>query len=140
MRLFSRCRQGLSRTSGNDRGSAVVENLLVTVLLTTLALAVVQLALALHVRTTVADAASEGARFGSLAGNGTAEAVQRTRTLIDTAIGDGYVTRVRAAYGDYRGRPSIAVTVDGTLPVIGLLGVGEGLHAVGRAAVETLED
>ncbi|WP_243696180.1 TadE/TadG family type IV pilus assembly protein [Labedella phragmitis] len=125
---------------GNDRGSAVVENLLVTVLLTTLALAVIQLALALHVRTTVVDAASEGARFGALAGNGPAEAVERTRALIDAAIGDGYTTRVSAAYGNYRGRASMAVTVDGTLPVIGLLGVGEGLHAVGRAAVETLED
>jgi hypothetical protein len=126
--------------SVNDRGSAVVENLLVTVLLTTLALAVVQVALALHVRTTVVDAASEGARFGALVGNGPDEAVVRTRALIDTAIGDGYATRVGATYGDYRGRPSLAVTVDGTLPVIGLLGVGEGLHAVGRAAVESLDE
>lgn len=124
----------------DDRGSAVVENLLVTVLLTTLALAVIQLALALHVRTTVADAASEGARFGALAGNGPEDAVERTRALIDSAIGDGYATEIRAAYGDYRGHAAIAVTVDGTLPVIGLLGVGEGLHAVGRSAVETLDE
>lgn len=123
-----------------ELGSAVVENLLVTVLLTTLALAVVQLALALHVRTTVSDAASEGARYGALAGNGPADAVQRTGELIDEAIGDGYASRIQAAYGDYRGHAAIAVTVDGTLPVIGLLGVGEGLHAVGRAAVETLDD
>lgn len=140
MRLGPRRRHGPLGTSADDHGSAVVENLLVTVLLTTLAFAVVQLALALHVRTTVVDAAAEGARFGALAGNGPADAAERTRALIDTAIGDGYATRVQAGYGDYRGRPSIAVTVEGTLPVIGLIGVGEGLHAVGRAAVETLED
>jgi hypothetical protein len=124
----------------DDRGSAVVENLLVTVLLTTLALAVVQLALALHVRTTVSDAASEGARYGALAGNGPADAVERTGALIDAAIGDGYATRIDSAYGEYRGHASLAVTVEGTLPVIGLLGVGEGMYAVGRAAVETLDE
>ncbi|WP_243694947.1 TadE/TadG family type IV pilus assembly protein [Labedella populi] len=118
----------------------MVENLLVTILLTTLALSVVQLALALHVRTTVVDAASEGARFGALAGNGPADAVARTRSLIVTAVGDGYANEVSAAYGDYRGHPSIAVTVEGTLPLVGLLGVGEGLNAVGRAAVETLDE
>ena len=116
-----------------DRGSAVVENLLVTILLTTLALAVVQLALALHVRSTVSDAASEGARYGALAGNGPADAIGRTGQLIDTAIGDGYASRITAGYGDYRGHSALAVTVDGTLPVIGLLGVG-------RAAVENLDE
>jgi hypothetical protein len=126
--------------TASERGSAVVENLLVTILLTTLALGVVQLALALHVRTTVSDAASEGARFGALAGNGPREAITRTHDLIDTAIGDGYVSTVTAEYGDYRGHAALAVTVDGTLPVIGLLGVGEGLRAVGRAAVETLDE
>lgn len=124
----------------DERGSAVVENLLVTVLLTALALGVLQLALALYVQTTVADAAAEGARFGALAGNGPAEATGRTRTLIDAAIGDGYVSEVSADYGDYRGQAALAVTVEGTLPVIGLLGVGEGMHAVGRAAVETLDE
>ncbi|WP_279432500.1 TadE/TadG family type IV pilus assembly protein [Labedella endophytica] len=123
-----------------ERGSAVVENLLVTILLTTLALAVVQLALALHVRTTVSDAASEGARFGALAGRGPDDAVSRTRALIDAAIGDGYATSIEAEYTDYRGHAAMTVTVDGVLPVIGLLGVGEGLHADGRAAVETVDD
>jgi Flp pilus assembly protein TadG len=123
-----------------DRGSAVVENLLVTLLLTTLALAVVQLALALHVRTTVVDAASEGARYGALAGNTPTDAVARTEHLISAAIGDGYVAEVSASSGDYRGHGAVIVQVNGTLPVIGLLGVGEGLHAVGRAAVESLEE
>lgn len=125
--------------SSDDDGSAVVQNLRVTILLTALALSVVQFALALHVRTTVIDAASEGARFGALAGNGPRDAVARTQSLIGAAIGDGYTTDVAAAYGAYRGHPSLIVTVEGTLPVIGLLGVGEGLHAVGRASVETLD-
>ncbi len=128
------------RAARRDDGSAVVENLLVTVLLTALALAVVQFALALHVRTTVTDAASEGARFGALAGNGTTEAIDRTRDLIGTAVGEGYVNAVSASRARDGGQESLVVTVTGTLPVIGLLGVGEGLHAVGRAAVETVDE
>lgn len=135
-----RHRRALGGGVSVDRGSAVVENLLVTILLTTLALAVVQLALALHVRTTVSDAASEGARFGALAGRGPDDAISRTRDLIDAAIGDGYATSIEAHYADYRGHSAMTVTVDGVLPVIGLLGVGEGLHAVGRAAVESVDD
>ncbi|MET0782884.1 MAG: TadE/TadG family type IV pilus assembly protein, partial [Leifsonia flava] len=66
----------------DERGSAVVEFTLVSVLLTTLALAVVQLALALHVRNTVIDAAAEGARYAALADNTLADGEERTRMLI----------------------------------------------------------
>ncbi|WP_414172598.1 TadE/TadG family type IV pilus assembly protein [Clavibacter tessellarius] len=44
----------------DDRGSAPAEFVMVGALLVVLALSVVQLALALHVRTTVLDAAAEG--------------------------------------------------------------------------------
>ena len=47
----------------------MAEFTLVGVLLTVLALAVVQLALALHVRNTLLDAAAEGARYAALAGS-----------------------------------------------------------------------
>lgn len=132
---------GSEHSSGTraDTGSAVVENLLVTIILTALALAVVQLALTLHVRSTIADAAVEGARHGALAGNGAADAVARTRALIEMALGDGYVSDVSASSGDYRGHASVIVTVEGVLPLVGLVGVEEGVHAVGRAAVESIE-
>ena len=45
-----------------DRGSAVVEFALVTPLLLLVALAVLQVTLALHVRSTLTAAAAEGAR------------------------------------------------------------------------------
>ena len=55
-----------SRLLRDEEGSAVAEFSLVGVLLTALLLAVVQLALALHVRNTVLDAAAEGARYAAL--------------------------------------------------------------------------
>lgn len=123
----------------DDEGSAAVEFVLVGVLLTALVLAVVQLALALHVRNTVLDAAAEGARFGALADNVPADGVVRTRELIAEAVGADYAGDVSVATGEWMGHPALTVTVRTTLPVIGLLGVPSGLEVSGHAAIETLD-
>ena len=98
-----------------------------------------QLALALHVRNTVLDAAAEGARYAALAGSSEGEGVERTRDLIDAAISADYAQDVRASRSSVGGVPVVAVTVRATLPVIGLLGVEHGLEVTGHAAVEHLE-
>jgi Flp pilus assembly pilin Flp len=123
----------------DETGSAVVEFTLVGLLLTFLALAVIQLGLALHVRNTVLDAAAEGARFGALADNAPVDGVSRTRTLITEAIGADYATDIAVGTGDWMGHPAVTVTVRTTLPVVGLLGVGGGLEVSGHAALETLD-
>lgn len=122
----------------DETGSAVAEFALVGAILTVLTVSVLQLALALHVRNTVLDAASEGARFAALADNTQADGIARCRTLITAAIGDGYAQNVTAASGSWRGHPAITITVRTTLPVIGLLGVAEALEVSGHAAVETV--
>jgi hypothetical protein len=99
----------------------------------------VQLALALHVRNTVLDAAAEGARYAALAGSGEQAGVARTRDLIGAAISGefaGDITARRTAIG---GLPAVAITVRTTMPVIGLLGFERGLEVTGHAAVETLD-
>ena len=108
-------------------------------LLTVLALAVVQLALALHVRNTLLDAAAEGARFAALAGSSVSDGTARTRDLISAAISAEYARDVRAGTTSVAGVPLVEVTVTATLPVIGLLGVEHGLEVSGHAALETLE-
>ena len=126
------------RCRATDEGSAVVEFVLVGVLLTLLTLAVLQLGLALHIRNTVQDAASEGARFAALADNTPADGIQRTRDLITAAIGGGYARAVTAERGQWRGHPVAIVRVRAPLPVIGLIGVERGLEVTGHAAIETL--
>ena len=111
---------------------------MVSALLTVLVLSVLQLGLALHVRNTVLDAASEGARFGALADNTLADGVTRTRDLITAALGPGYAGDVTAGYGSYLGHPAAIVTVHAPLPLIGLIGLDDGLEVDGHAAVETL--
>jgi hypothetical protein len=102
-------------------------------------LAVVQLALALHVRNTVLDAAAEGARFAALAGSSAGAGEQRTRDLIGAAISPTYASDVSASSTSIGGAPAIAVTVRTALPVIGLLGPPRGLEVTGHAAIETIE-
>lgn len=123
----------------DDRGSAPVEFVLVGVLLTFLTLAVLQLALALHVRNTVLDSAAEGARYGALADNEPADSVQRTIELISTAIGPDYARDVSVREGSWMGVPAVIVTVRTTLPLAGLLGPDRALEVEGHAARETLD-
>lgn len=122
----------------DDSGSATAEFVMVGALLTVLTLSVMQLGLALHIRNTVLDAASEGARFGALADNSLADGVERTRDLIQTALGPGYAQDITASYGTYLGHPAAIVTVHAPLPLIGLVGIDDGLEVEGHAAVETL--
>ncbi|MCU1584658.1 MAG: hypothetical protein JWM49_1214 [Microbacteriaceae bacterium] len=122
-----------------ERGSAAAEFVLVAGLLTVLTLSVMQLALALHIRNTALDAASEGARFAALADNGLDDGVARTRDLLSTAIGDRYAADVTAAYVSFAGHDSAQVTVRSPLPLFGLVGIPGGLEVTGHASVETLE-
>ncbi len=111
---------------------------MVAALLTVLTLSVIQLGLALHIRNTVQDAASEGARYAALADSSLDAGVQRTGDLISAAIGDSYASDVTATYADYDGFPATTVTVRTTLPLMGLVGIDGALEVQGHAAVEKL--
>lgn len=121
-----------------ESGSAVAEFVMVGALLTILTLSVIQLGLALLIRNTVLDAASEGARYAALADNGLGDGVERTSELITVALGPTYAQDVSAEYGSYLGHPAAIITVRAPLPLIGLIGIEHGLEVEGHAAVETL--
>lgn len=122
----------------DDDGSAVVEFALVGALLVVLALGVVQLALALHVRNTVADAAAEGARYAALADVPARAGAERAEELIATALGGSYPASASASETSGFGYPAVRVEVRAPLPVIGLLGPAGVIEVEGHAARETL--
>ncbi len=68
-----------------ERGSAVVDFVLVMVLLVPLVLGIVQLGLVLHVRNTLTAAASDGARAGAPLGATPEDAEVRARRMITDA-------------------------------------------------------
>ncbi|GAA1498843.1 TadE family protein [Paeniglutamicibacter kerguelensis] len=111
---------------GGQRGSAVAEFVMVSALLIAVFLGVVQLALALHVRNTLMDAAASGARYGTLADRGAADGVQRTRELIAGALNPGFAREVQGQVVEIGGRPGLVITVRAGIPLIGMVpGFGE---------------
>ncbi|MFM1964566.1 MAG: hypothetical protein RL134_291 [Actinomycetota bacterium] len=105
-----------------DRGSAVVEFALVTPLLLLVALAVLQITLALHVRSTLTAAAAEGARAGALAGSGLGVAEGRTRDVLADALGGDAAEDIVATRTRVDGVDVVRVRVTARLPLIGTLG------------------
>jgi len=120
----------------NERGSAVVDFLLVSLLATVLMLGVVQLALTLHVRNVLIDSAAEGARYAALDGHDLHDGVARTRALIEAALPAPYTQDVRAGMTTQDGVSLVQVQVRGPVPVLGLLGPGGLIDVTGRAVAE----
>ncbi|MFH5878058.1 TadE family protein [Arthrobacter sp. NA-172] len=118
----------------DERGSAVVDFVLVGGLLTVFFLAIIQLTLVLHVHNTLVDAASSGARYGTLADRTPSDARERTADLIGTALNADYSRDISTSEASSRGIRTLEVIVRAPLPVIGLIGAGPGLEVRGHAA------
>ena len=119
-----------------EEGSAVVDFALVGALVVTVALALLQLALGLHVRNVLIDAAGEGARRAALVGGTTAEAEARVRALAGAALSEDCVQAVQVRRTRTGDLAVVEVRVLARLPVLGLLGPGGGLAVTGHAVDE----
>jgi len=112
---------------------------MVSAMLVLLTVTVLQIGFALHVRTTLLDAAGEGARHAGLFGAGLEAGEERAADLIAMSIGGGYAESVVASTTELDGAPVVAVTVRSPLPLIGLLGLPDALEVTGHAPQETLD-
>jgi Flp pilus assembly protein TadG len=125
------------RSADRERGSAVVEFTLVSVVLTALLLGVLQLGLVLHVRNTLVACAAEGARVAANADRGPADGVAATRALVTSALSADFARDVTAAtVAGAGGTRLVEVSVAAPLPLVGLLGPDRRLHVVGHAVEE----
>ena len=131
-----RMRPRLVREESSDEGSAVAEFVIAGAFVVLLLLSVVQLALALHVRTVAIDAASEGARLGARSGMTLDDARERARDLLAESLSTAYARDVAARTVVRDGATLVEVRVDAPLPVIALLGPSSGLSVTGHALVE----
>lgn len=120
-----------------DRGSAVVEFVLVGALVTVLLTGVLQLAMVMHVRSTLIDCAAEGARHGALLGSSPRAGAERTRELVAGALSAPYAREVTPRVTTLAGADVLEITVTAPLPVLGLLGPSGALSVSGRALVES---
>ena len=108
--------------SRGERGSAAVDFVLVGPLLLLVALGVLQLTLALYVRTTITSAAAEGARAAALSGANLDAGSRRTRTLLGQTMAGDAVRKVSAQREVRDGLLVVTVDVEANLPLVGLLG------------------
>ena len=124
------------RSPGGEDGSAVVEFALVSALLAVLFLAVLQVGVALYVRSTLVAAAAEGARYGADADRTPADGVRRTQDLVAQSLSPSYARDVTADYALVDGLPTVVVRVRAPLPLLGLVGPGGDLVVEGHALAE----
>ena len=128
----------MPRPRRGDRAAAVVDFVLVMVLLVPLVLGVIQVGLVLHVRNTLAAAASDGARYGATVDRSPADAAARTRATIGEAISGRYADAVSAHEVVVAGSEGVVVEVHATVPALGLFGPGVELSVEGHAVKEVL--
>jgi hypothetical protein len=119
-----------------ERGSAVVDFVLVLVVLVPVFLGVLQVALVLLVRNTLASAAAEGARYAATLDRGPGDGAARTRSQIDGALSGRFARDVDAHPATVDGAPGIEVVVHATVPALGIGGPGVELTVSGHAVEE----
>jgi Flp pilus assembly protein TadG len=120
----------------NERGSALVDFVLVAVLLVPLFLGLLQVALVLHVRNSLASAAAEGARRAATIGSGPGDGVARTRAQIAASVGNRFVTGVEPRRVLVDGAPAVEIVVHARVPALGLGGPAVSFDVSGRAVEE----
>ena len=126
----------LSRRHRDERGSAIVDFVIVVVLLLPLVAGVLQLALVLYARNTAMAAASDGARYGATLGHGPADGVTRTRSLLDGVSASSFMKDVTGSATTLQGAPAVAVTVAVRVPALGITGPAVNLTVIGHAVRE----
>ena len=129
-------------TTGHDgeRGRAVVDFVLVSILIVTLLLAVLQVAVYVHVRNVVTASAQEGARYAanadvdSAAGAGRTVEIVARATSVQTAEG---LACTSAEEADPGGAILVVVRCSGSVPsLLAVLGNLLPLEVTGRAMKE----
>ena len=121
----------------DERGAAVVDFVLVSLVLVPLVLGLIQVGLVLHVRNTLAAAATEGARYGATIDRSPADGAARTRQQIDGALASRFAEDVSGRRESAGGVPTVVVTVRAVVPPLGLWGPGVALTVTGHGVQET---
>jgi len=122
----------------SERGSATAEFVLVGTMLTLLFLAVLQLAIDLHVRNVLAACAADGARYGANADIASPDAAgERATALVRRSLGAAArVTAVAPAVEQVDGAQVVVVRMAARLPTVFGLLPAIPVHVEGRAMLE----
>jgi len=124
------------RARTSERGAAVVDFVLVLLVLLPLVIGILQLALVLHVRNTLASAAAEGARHAAVAGSSAAAGEAKVQELVDGALSQEFVRSVTVRPAEVGGVPGFEAVVEAEHGDVGLGGPGVHVRVAGHAVAE----
>ena len=124
------------RRLGAENGSALVESLVVSLLVAFLVLSLMQVAYAMHVRSTMMSIAGEGARRVALVDATPAEGQVRINSLMEETLSGLSKPDVTIKPDINAGERIITVTVRGKLPIIGPWGIPGALTVKASAYAE----
>lgn len=120
-----------------ERGSAVVDFVLVLLVLLPLVIGILQLALVLHVRNTLASAAAEGARHAAVAGSSGPAGRAKIDELVDGALSQDFVRSVTVRPALVGGAPGYEAVVEADIGLLGLKALGGvQVRVAGHAVAE----
>lgn len=122
----------------SQRGSAIADFALVSVVLVPLFFGILQLALIWHVKSTLTAAASEGAGYGASYLHTPADGAARTRAVIAQTFGADFRDVVSARATTVFGQPGVAVDVSADVPVLVFWGPTLTVSVSGHAITELL--
>ena len=122
----------------SERGSAIADFALVSVVLVPLFFCVLQLALIWHVKTTLISAAAEGARYGASYDRRAADGEQRTQEVIAANFGASLDEAVWVSQRALGGYDVVEVSVTADVPTLGFWGPTVTVTVQGHAIKEYL--
>ena len=110
--------------------------MLVLVVLVPLVLGILQVALVLFVRNTLASAAAEGARLAATSDRGPADGAALTREQIEGVVSGRFARDVVVRQVMVDGAPGTEVVVRASVPALGIGGPAVELEVSGHAVEE----
>lgn len=114
----------------------MVDFVLVMLLLLPLVMGVLQLALVLHVRNTLASAAAEGARHAAVVGSSAALGEAKAREQVAGALSERFARGITVRPADVGGAAGYEAVIEADVPVLGLVGPAVHLRVTGHAIAE----
>lgn len=123
-------------TGDRQRGSAAVEFVGVSALVTACALGILQVGMIAHVSAVLTDSANAGAAYAALADSSLAAGAARARELAHLGVARDLVEASSAATATVVGRPVAVVTIRYRIPALGTWFPTVSATATGRAFIE----
>lgn len=128
---------GADRRRTIERGSAVVDFVMILVLLLPLFAALLQLSLVLHVRNTLSSAAAEGARRAAVNGAEPQDGVVKAAEQIKGTLNAKYAEGIEIHPTTIGGVPAYEVVIRAEVPALGIGGPAIAIEVSGNAIIES---